>query len=127
MIIQIDSPDADALDQARRDLQDLTASWGHQITDAPAAVPATGTGSKADPVAIASLAVSLPSAALAVADLADRIRKRRRAAELIDHARQQATRQVTITVITPGRITQIADLTPDQIIDLQADDDSDNN
>jgi hypothetical protein len=64
--------------------------------------------------------VSLPSAALAVADLADRILKRRKAAELIDHARQQAARQVTITVITPGHITQLAALTPDQILDLQA-------
>jgi hypothetical protein len=118
MIIQIESPDAAGLKQARHDLHDLAASWGHEIADTPA--PAAGTGGKAvDPVAIASLAVSLPSAALAVTDLADRIRKRRRAAELIDHARQQAARQVTITVITPGRITQLTNLTPDQILDLQ--------
>jgi hypothetical protein len=126
MIIQIESPDADALKQARHDLQDLAVGWGHEITDAPTTAPPAGTGGKAvDPVAIASLAVSLPSAALAVADLADRIRKRRRATELIDHARQQAARQVTITVITPGRITQIAGLTPDQILDLQAGSDPD--
>jgi hypothetical protein len=88
-------------------VQDLAASWEHQITGTPAAPLAARDDDKAiDPVAIASLAVSLPSAALAVADLADRIRKRPRAAELIDHARkQEAARQVTITVITPGRIT----------------------
>jgi hypothetical protein len=38
----------------------------------------------------ASLVLSIPSAALAVTDLADRIRKRRRATELIDHAQQVA-------------------------------------
>ena len=41
--------------------------------------------------------LSIPSAALAVADLADRIRKRRRATELIDHAQQLAAQQVTVT------------------------------
>jgi hypothetical protein len=68
--------------------------------------------------------LSVPSAALAVADLADRIRKRRRAADLIDHARQQAARQVTIYLITPGRTTDLSTLTPDQLLDL-ADEDPD--
>ncbi len=94
-------------------MQDLAVSWGHEITDTPGATAAVGPDGKAlDPVALASLAVSLPSAALAVADLADRIRKRRRAAELIDHARQQAACQVTITVIAPGRIILLAELSP---------------
>jgi hypothetical protein len=122
VIIQIETFDAASLDKARRDLQDLADSWGHEITDAPAGAPAAkGDGKTIDPVAIASLAVSLPSAALAVADLTDRIRKRRRATELIDHARQLAARRVTITVITPGCVTELCALTPDQLLDLQAD------
>jgi hypothetical protein len=122
MIIQIETPDAARLDKARRDLQDLARSWDQEITDTPAGTPATRTDGKIiDPVAIASLAVSLPSAALAVADLADRIRKRRRATDLINHARQLAASQVTITVITSGRAAQVSTLTPDQLLDLEAD------
>ncbi len=119
MIIQIESPDASFLDQARSDLQRLVGSWGHEITSAPSAAPAEDRDTRAvDPVALASLVVSLPSAALAVADLADRIRKRRRAAELVDHAREEAARQVTIFVVTSDRATRLADLTPDQVLEL---------
>lgn len=124
MIIQIETPDTASLNEARRSLQDLAHSWGHKITDTPTGTPAARTDGKTiDPVAIASLAVSLPSAALAVADLTDRIRTRRRAAELIEHARKLAARQVTITVITPGHSTELGTLTPDQLLDLQADQD----
>ena len=65
--------------------------------------------------------LSLPSAALAVVDLADRIRKRRRAQELIDHARQLATQHVTTYLVTQHRPIEIADLNPDQLLDLLAD------
>jgi hypothetical protein len=123
MIIHVQAPDTATLDTAWRGLQDLARTWDQEITSTPADAGTTTDDKAIDPVAVASLAASLPSAALAVADLADRIRKRRRAAELIDHARQQAARQVTITVITPGRITEIRTLTPDQLLDLQADTD----
>jgi hypothetical protein len=69
------------------------------------------------------LVVSLPSAALAVFDLADRIGKRRRAGELIDHARHQATEQVSIYLITQGRPVELRTLTPDQLLDQIADED----
>ena len=122
MIIRIEATDTLGLQQAQQRLQELAGSWGYELTDTYIATPAARTDGKAiDPVAIASLAVSLPSAALAVADLADRIRKRHRAAELIDHARQQADCQITITVIAPGHITELSTLTPDQLLDLQAD------
>jgi hypothetical protein len=74
-----------------------------------------------DPVALASLVLSLPSAALAVADLADRIRKRRRAAELIDHAQHLAVQQVNVSLIVQGRPVELRTLTPDQLIDQFAD------
>jgi hypothetical protein len=77
-----------------------------------------------DPVAVASLVLSIPSAALAVADLADCIRKRRRAADLIDHARQLAARQVTINLLSPGHTTERSTLTLDQLLD-QADEEPD--
>ena len=127
MIIQLDSATTDNAGAARHNLEELARSWGHQITEAPAeatptARPGRGDGKAIDPVAVASLVLSIPSAALAVADLADRIRKRHRAAELIDHARQQAARQVTIYLIFPGRAVQLSALTPDQLLDLAGED-----
>jgi len=121
MIIQIESPDSASLEQARRGLAQLAGSWGQEISDAPATATEARSDKAVDPVALASLIVSLPSAALTVGDLADRIRKRRRASELIEHARQQAACQVTITVIAPGRIIPLAVLSPDEVIDMQAD------
>jgi hypothetical protein len=121
--ILLQGPHATALAQARDSLRSLARDWGHDITETQAPAGRVRDARNIDPVAVASLALSLPSAALAVADLADRIRKRRRAAELIGQAREQAARQVTITVITAGGITEISTLTPDQLLDLQADPD----
>jgi hypothetical protein len=123
MIIQIEGPDPTSLEQARSDLAELAGSWGQEISDTSSTPAGTGRDKAVDPLALASLIISLPSAALAVGDLADRIRKRRRAGELIEHARSHAARQVTITVITPGTVTQLTDLNPDEILDLQAGDD----
>ena len=64
--------------------------------------------------------LSIPSAALAVVDLADRIHKRRRAKELIDHARQLVTQQVTACVMSQSRPVALTTLTPDQLLDLLA-------
>ena len=128
MIIQLESATTADAETARRSLQDLARSWGHDLTPAPASTaPAartgTGDGKTIDPVSLATLAVSLPSAALAALDLADRIRKRRRAEELIDHARHQATQQVSIYLITQGRPVELGALTPDQLLDQIADED----
>jgi hypothetical protein len=129
MIIQLDSATTENTDVARHSLEELARSWGHEIAEAPAEeTPAARAGHEdgkaIDPVAVASLLLSVPSVALAVADLADRIRKRRRAADLIDHARQLATRQVTVYLISPGSTTELCTLTPDQLLDL-ADQDPD--
>jgi hypothetical protein len=78
-----------------------------------------GDGKAIDPVSLATLVVSLPSAALAALDLADRIGKRRRAGELIDHARRQATQQVNICLIAQGRPVS----SPDQLLDQIAGED----
>jgi molybdenum cofactor biosynthesis enzyme len=63
-----------------------------------------------------------PQAALAVLDLADRIHKRRRATELIDHAQQLATQHVNVHLITQNRTVELRTLTPDQLLDLAHDD-----
>lgn len=126
MIIQLESAAAGDAETARRSLQDLARSWGQDLTLAPAATapPArtgTGDGKTIDPVSLATLVVSLPSAALAAMDLADRIGKRRRAEELIDHARHQATQQVNIYLISQDRPVELRSLTPDQLLDQIAD------
>lgn len=126
MIIRLDSATAEDTGAARRSLEALARSWGQEITGTPDQA-AAGAGDRddgkaIDPVAVASLVLSIPSAALAVADLADRIRKRRRAADLIDQARQLAARQVTIYLISPGRTTDMSTLGPDQLLDLAGQD-----
>ena len=54
-------------------------------------------------------------------DLADRIGKRRRALELIDHARQLAAQHVTVYLMSrQHRPVELAVLAPDQLLDLLA-------
>jgi len=88
---------------------------------APGAPATHGDGKAIDAVALTGLILSIPPAALAVLDLPDRIRKRRRAQELIDHAQQLATLQITIYLQLPTRTVELSALTPDQLLDLQDD------
>jgi len=124
MIIQMEGATPEDLEAARRSLSGLAGNWGHEITDTPAQAPvAAGAGRDdkvADPVSVATLVVSLPSAALAVLDLADRIAKRRRASELIDSARELNDRNVTAYVMARNRPVELRTLNPDQLLDLLA-------
>lgn len=128
MIIRLESVTAGNVEAARRSLAAMAHGWGQEIAEAPSAVAEAGTihhgdDKAVDPVALASLVLSIPSAALAVQDLADRIRKRSRAKELIDHAQHLAAQQVTVTLITGNRAVELHALTPDQLLDLPADED----
>jgi hypothetical protein len=125
MIIQLESATADNVEAARRNLEALAHSWGHDMAKAPANTPeaavATRNNDKViDPVAVAALVVSIPSAALAVLDLTDRLHKRRRAKELIDHAQQLAAQQVTVCLMSHSRPVELTTLAPDQLLDLLA-------
>lgn len=127
MIIQLESATAGNLDAAKRSLEALAHSWGHKVTEASAeARTATETidddNKVIDPVSVAALVLSIPSAALAVLDLADRIYKRRRAGELIDHAQQLAAEQVIVCLMFPGRTVELRTMTPDQLLDLADED-----
>lgn len=122
MIIEFVGADVEA---AEKSIAELTASWGYQPEPAPTAEPTTGPDTKGvDPLALTSLIVSIPSAMLAVADITDRIHKRRRAAELIERAQQLRTQQATARLVREDRSIDLATLTPDQLLDLIADDDS---
>ena len=73
MIIQLDSTTTGNVKTAHRSLEALTGSWGHPITETTAiAVTSHPNGdSKAiDPIAVATLLLSIPQAALSVLDLA---------------------------------------------------------
>ena len=126
MIIQLESATAENVGVARRNLEALAHSWGHQMAETPAhtskAAGATPNDDKGiDPVSITALVLSIPSAALAVLDLADRIHKRRRANELIDHAQQLAAQQVTMCLMSQSRPVELTTLAPDQLLDLLVD------
>ncbi|MER7488304.1 hypothetical protein ABTY20_20800 [Streptomyces sp. NPDC126497] len=119
MIIELAGVDVEA---ARKSVGELTASWGYPAEPASTPGPAPGPETKGvDPVAVTSLIVSVPSAMLAVADIADRIRKRRRAGELIERARQLRTQQGAARLVCGDRSVDLATLTPDQLLDLIAD------
>jgi hypothetical protein len=128
MIIQLDGPAAANIEAAQRSLQALARQWGYEITQVPAGAPTAVTSHAEttrgiDPVSVAAAVLSIPSAALAVADLADRIRKRRRASELTDHAEQLAAQQVTVRLIVQERTAEVRTLTPDELLDLLASED----
>jgi hypothetical protein len=72
-------------------------------------------------MSLTALALSIPSAALAVLDLADRAHKRRRAKELIDHAQRLAAQQETVCVMSRRRTAELRTLEPDQLLDRLAD------
>jgi hypothetical protein len=126
MIIQLESATAENVEAARRNLQALAHRWGYEMIKAPANTPEAATAARhddkvIDPVSVAALVVSIPSAALAALDLADRIHKRRRAKELINHARQLAAQQVTVCLMSHSRPVELTTLAPDQLLDLLTD------
>lgn len=75
-----------------------------------------------DPISLAALILSIPSAALAVIDIVDRLKKRPKAQAVIDAAKQaKAEQQVDIYLLTLDQTPQaVVDLTPDRLLDLVA-------
>jgi len=125
MIIQVDSRSAENAEAARSSLQALARDWGCEVAEAPPETAATTDRDERiiDPVSVASLVLSIPSAALAVQDLADRIRKRRRAKDLIDQAQHLAAQQVNVSLVSRTSTVEISTLTPDQLLDALASED----
>lgn len=72
-----------------------------------------------DPISLAALILSIPSAALAVWDLADRMRKRQRAEQLVDGAKRLLReRKVEVYLVTDIGPKPLNEMTPDQVLDL---------
>lgn len=128
MIIKLHGGTAENVEAAKYKLTTLADSWGHKLTEASTSTPESCGPARhhdkiIDAVSLTALAVSLPSAALAVVDLADRIRKRRRAQELIDHARQLAAQNTAVFLMVQQCPVEITALDPDQLLDLLAGED----
>ena len=122
MILRIDGVSAVALTKAHAQANDLVQTWDSDLVMAdaqPAAAPSRD-DKVVDPVAVAALVVSIPSAALAVVDLTDRIRKRHRAKELIALAQRLLEHEVTMQVIQGDRAVELSTLTPDELLDHYA-------
>ncbi|MGH3922169.1 MAG: hypothetical protein ACRDTT_04750, partial [Pseudonocardiaceae bacterium] len=72
-----------------------------------------------DPVSVAALILSIPSAALAVLDLADRMRKRQRAQQIIAKAGElRADRNAQASIVTVRGAIPLDAMRPDDLLDL---------
>ena len=74
MIIQLEGPATGNVEAAQRSLEALAHQWGYDIAQSPdGALPAATSHEEnrkaIDPVSVAAAVLSIPSAALAVADL----------------------------------------------------------
>jgi hypothetical protein len=123
MIIRIESDTTAGLASAKTSLEKLVGGWGYRVRETSSNTSDSGNSVReneksVDPVALAALIVSIPSAALAVTDLADRIRKRRRAQDLIDKIRQDVDKSTTVKLITDDGPRDLSELKPDQLLDL---------
>lgn len=103
-------------------LEALIYDWDEQLTVKRVAaedIPADDRKA-VDPFSLAALILSIPSAALAVADLADRVNKRRRAKQLIDRAEKlRSTHRVEIYVTTSEGPARLAAMPPDRLLELR--------
>lgn len=123
MIIRIESDTTAGLASAKVSLEELIGGWGYRVRETSLSAsdsgePARENEKSVDPVAIAALIVSIPSAALAVTDLADRVLKRRRAQDLIDKVNESLDGNTTVNLITDDGPRDLSALNPDQLLDL---------
>lgn len=111
----------DASDEGARALECLWVSFGDEaniqretLDDLP-----EDARKAIDPISLTALILSIPPAALAVWDLADRIKKRQRAQKLIDEAtRLQIEMKVETYLLTFKGPKLLSDMTADQVVDL---------
>jgi hypothetical protein len=104
---------------AARDLAASLADTALERVPRPLDTDATAGEKSIDPVAVAALVLSIPAAALAALDVADRIAKRRRARTLIETAgRIRIERRVEVLTLTADGPRPLADLDTDALLEL---------
>lgn len=121
MILTIDAPDESASTEAASRLCRLAESWNvHAAVQQEHRAKHSHAAKDIDPVTVAALVISMPGALLHVADLVDRIRKRKRAGQLIEEAKQLRDLNVTVNFINSTNVVSLADLSADQLLELAA-------
>ncbi|MEO1018354.1 MAG: hypothetical protein AAFY56_11755 [Pseudomonadota bacterium] len=74
---------------------------------------------KVDPIAVAALILSIPPAVLAVIDLADRIAKRQRAAQIIERAKEiEIEKSVKVRIVTQDGTKGLGQVTIDELLEI---------
>ena len=124
MILQVISKSqAGHPDAASEALKAVVHHWDEGLTVArlePRDLPADER-KVIDPISLAALILSIPSAALAVLDLADRMRKRHRAQQLIDKAGEvSASGEARVYVVTAEGTMSLETMHPDELLELAA-------
>ena len=124
MIVQvISTSEAGDPDTASEALEAIVYHWDEELTVArlePKELPAEE-HKVIDPVSLAALFLSIPSAALAVLDLADRMKKRQRAKELIEKAEEiRASGDTRVYVVTTKGTMPLEDMHSDELLELAA-------
>ena len=119
MIIQLSATEESADVQGAADaLEALVNSWDTEVAVDRRPTPRRADKDKVvDPVSLAALVLSIPSAVLAVADLADRIEKRRRAKQLVDQAKTiRKTTGVNVFVVLADGRRPLDVVDPDELL-----------
>lgn len=104
-------------------IEEVLREWGEDVSieRASAAGGPEGVHKGMDPVSVAALVLAIPSAVLAVLDIADRIRKRRRAKQLVARAEEvRITFNVEVSILAPSGPQPVAGLDPDRLLALAA-------
>ena len=118
MRLHIESVDVRNLSEASDALAGLARDWGTQVTVSTPGDVASGDNKTADPIAVAAVVMSIPSAVWAVTDLVDRVIKRRRANDLVERTRALSGDGVTVLLTYKGRLIDVSTLTGDELLEL---------
>lgn len=114
--IEIHGPQAESLAaELEALLQEELGETGRRVQ-----APMAAAGTKADPVAVAALVISLPSAILATMDLAKRLDLVPRVQRLLAWARGKAGSGTELTLITSRKSLRLAEASADEVMDACA-------
>lgn len=110
--------DSAAVVDAADTLAALIGSWDTAVTIGRPTPPPASSDKAIDPISVAALVLSVPSALLAVIDIADRISKRRRAKQLVEQAQTiRDTTDVRVHVVVGGTRRPLDEVDPDDLLE----------
>ncbi len=117
--IHIDGPEAETGASEIADF--LNENLAARVASAAPKAPVVTDQKTADPVAVAALILSIPSALLAAMDLAERIELRKKITRLIDLAKRLRRGRGTVARLeTPSGLRDLDAMSPDEVLELAA-------